>query len=41
VDPKNTVLSPRNIAREAWEFWQRGEGVEINLREPEAESRGA
>lgn len=34
VDLKNKVLSPENIAREVLDFWQRGEGVEINLVEP-------
>lgn len=34
VDPGNKVLSPKNIAREAYEFWQRGEGVDVNLIEP-------
>ncbi|KAF2993112.1 hypothetical protein E8E13_001481, partial [Curvularia kusanoi] len=37
VDPKNAVLSPKNIAAEAFAFWQKGVGggVEINLVEPE------
>lgn len=34
VDPKNKVLSPAGIAKEVLEFWQKGEGVEINLQEP-------
>ena len=34
VDPKNKVLSPANIAKEAYELWQKGKGVEVNLQEP-------
>lgn len=33
VDPGNKVLSPKNIAREVVEFWKKGEGVEVNLKE--------
>jgi hypothetical protein len=33
VDAGNRVLSPANIAREGYEFWRKGEGVEINLVE--------
>ena len=33
VNPKNKVLSPANIAKEVYEFWQKGEGLEINLKE--------
>lgn len=33
VDPGNKVLNPKNIAREVVEFWKKGEGVEINLKE--------
>lgn len=33
VDPKNKILSPANIAKEVGEFWKRGEGVEVNLKE--------
>ncbi|KAJ4338736.1 hypothetical protein N0V95_007979 [Ascochyta clinopodiicola] len=34
VSPDNKVLSPKNIAAEAFGLWQRGEGVEVNLKEP-------
>ncbi|KZM19324.1 uncharacterized protein EKO05_0002976 [Ascochyta rabiei] len=34
VGPDNKVLSPRNIADEAFKLWQRSEGVEVNLKEP-------
>lgn len=33
VDPGNKVLSPANIAKEVVEFWRRGKGVEVNLKE--------
>ncbi|KAF2630377.1 NAD(P)-binding protein [Macroventuria anomochaeta] len=35
VDPKNKVLNPANIAKKVLEFWQKGEGVEVNLKEPQ------
>lgn len=35
VDPEKKVLNPVNIANEAYEFWQKGKGVDINLQEPE------
>jgi hypothetical protein len=35
VDPEKKVLNPANIANKAYELWQKGEGVEINLQEPE------
>ncbi|KAJ4989397.1 short-chain dehydrogenase reductase sdr [Stagonosporopsis vannaccii] len=34
VEPGKKVLSPVNIAREVEKFWQRGDGVDINLEEP-------
>lgn len=33
VDPGNRVLGPGNIAKEAYGFWQRGEGLEVKLVE--------
>lgn len=33
VDPGNKVLSPKNIAGEVVDFWKRGKGVEVNLKE--------
>lgn len=37
VAPENKVLSPKNIAAEAFGLWTRGEGVEVNLKEEKGE----
>ena len=33
VAPENKNLNPRNIAKKTLEFFEKGEGLEVNIRE--------